>query len=118
MIAGQKKARLRRKTNMPTTPTLKRPTDSSTDDASNKRVGEITKQRSPRRLAQDILPRPEGRQAACRAFSNGLTWIACHAGCTAASTATATPLPNASAKSPGESVLLTRSMTENKLRTV
>ena len=74
--------------------------------------------------ARDGWPRkfgrlPTGRQAACRAFSSGLTRIASHAGCSAAKSATATPLPSASASS--RSVKLPETQIdrrENKLPTV
>ncbi len=56
-------------------------------------------QQSPSRLAQEVGCLPTGRHAACRAFSRGLMRIASHAGCSAANSATTTPLPRASANS-------------------
>ncbi len=103
---------------MPPTPTLNFVTDPVTVGAIISSTGETTKHKSPTRLGQDFLPRPSGRHAPCLTFSNGLTCTASQAGCNAASSATATPLPSASASSPKVKSPRARSITEKRFPTV
>src|ERR1041384_1610192 len=79
--AGQNAARARRKINMPMTPTLNRLTASPTAGATDKKkAGEVPIQTRQGGWPEERVGRPAGRRAACLAFSNGLTRIACQAG--------------------------------------
>src|SRR4029077_1927567 len=89
---GQRNARPSKKTNIPTTPTLNCCTGPGRRSGRKTIRGETTKQKRPRRVAQDFFLRNEGLQALCLAFSRGLTRIASNAGCSAARTATTKPL--------------------------